>query len=778
MKAVIMAGGEGTRLRPLTCTLPKPMARLCGRPVLEYILDLLCGAGINEAVITLKYLPDAVISYFDSAPREGMKLEFVVENEPMGTAGGVKNALKDANEDFLVISGDALCDYDLKKAVQFHKSTNADATIVCARADDPREYGLVSANDDGTVTGFIEKPAWAQVTTDCANTGIYIFKPSVLSLIPDEKASDFAKDIFPHMLEKGGKLVAYRAEGYWCDIGDLASYRKCQSDILNGRVRCSLKPVAQGVFTGAKLPSGSYTLVPPVYIGRNVQIESGAVIGPDSVVDDGSLVGRGATVRRSVMLQNSFVSASAKLNEAILCCSASVKRGGQIYEGGVLGQGSVLGTDAVLRQNVLVWPDKKIDSLSSVTENIKFGEGVSASISESEITGEYGVELTPEKCVCLGAAIGSCEFGKRVGISTDGEKTSKVMKLAITAGLMYSGSHVWDFGECFEAQNSFFTSFCGLETGIFISGTQGGASVRLCTNGGLSLPRSAEREIDSRLKRGEFNRCTGDDCRDISDMRSVYMIYKRELCNQATGELYGMSARIESPVEEIKDIVSSALALLGAKDSPQLLFRINSKGTRLSAEYTATGEHIPFEKLLAICCDYELKNGRDVALPCDAPQMISSLATGYGKRAIRYAGTPADTAENEARKLGARQIWSRDALFMCVKLMSIMKDTGKSLHELQDELPGFYIARKYVDIDVSPARISDALKKENSDVSHSEEGVLFNNGNGKILVTPLKNGRALRIIAEAVDSETAQELCALTERQIRLAALDIADNKE
>ncbi|NLA77055.1 MAG: NTP transferase domain-containing protein, partial [Clostridiales bacterium] len=407
MKAVIMAGGEGTRLRPLTCTLPKPMARLCGRPILLYILDLLVGAGIEEAIITLKYLPDAVTSYFKTKNYKGMKLAFVTEDEPLGTAGGVKNALSSAEDDFIVISGDALCDYYLKNAAAYHREKNADVTIICARADDPREYGLVTADGEDRISGFVEKPGWAQVTTDCANTGIYILKPSVLKLIPDGEPSDFAKNIFPRMLETDKKLFAYKADGYWCDIGDLASYRRCQADILNGRVRCSITPVAQGVFTPEKLPEGSYTLMPPVYIGRNVQIESGAVIGPDSVIDDGCLVGRGATVRESIVLPNAFVSAAAKLNGAILCDAASVKKGAQIYEGGVLGRGSVLGTDAVLRQNVLVWPDKDIESLSNVFENVKFGERGSSSIGESEITGEYGVELTPEKCVRLGAAIGS-----------------------------------------------------------------------------------------------------------------------------------------------------------------------------------------------------------------------------------------------------------------------------------------------------------------------------------------------------------------------------------
>lgn len=177
LKAVIMAGGEGTRLRPLTCDIPKPMARLCGRPVMEYILDLLKTAGTTEAVVTMRYLPQVITDYFQDGEYKGIKLHFVEEDRPLGTAGSVKNAVPDEQEDILVISGDALCDFDLSAAFQFHKSTQAAATLVLAHVGDPREYGLVLTEPSGKIRGFVEKPGWAQAVTDAANTGIYIVSP-------------------------------------------------------------------------------------------------------------------------------------------------------------------------------------------------------------------------------------------------------------------------------------------------------------------------------------------------------------------------------------------------------------------------------------------------------------------------------------------------------------------------------------------------------------------------------------------------------------------------
>ena len=361
MKAVVMAGGEGTRLRPLTCNIPKPMARLCGRPVLCYILDLLAQNGVDEVYLTLKYLPQEVTSYFNQGNYCGMQLHFVEEEIPLGTAGGVKNAARGFQEPFLVISGDALCDYQLREAVAFHNASGAQATLVTAQVEDPREYGLVRLEEDGRVEGFIEKPGWGQAVSDLANTGIYIVDPACLALVPEGRPFDFAKDLFPEMMRRGMPLYGYRAEGYWCDIGDLRAYLQCQRDLLAGKVKARFAPqIAQGIFAKGELPKGDFHLIPPVYIGENVEIAPGAQIGPDCVIDDHCFVGPGAKARFSVLLESAYLAADATLTGAILCSGASVKRGGSMFEGSAVGTQAVVGAGASVRPDVLIWPGKTV----------------------------------------------------------------------------------------------------------------------------------------------------------------------------------------------------------------------------------------------------------------------------------------------------------------------------------------------------------------------------------------------------------------------------------
>ena len=204
MKAVIMAGGEGTRLRPLTCDLPKPMTRLCGRPVMTYLLDLLQRHGVREAAVTMRYLPQVIREEYDGHYKD-VQLHFVEEDKPLGTAGSVRGACRSCagfeEDDILVVSGDALTDIDIEAAYAFHKRSGAAATLVVSRVEDPREYGLVDMAEDGRITGFVEKPGWAQAVTDSANTGMYILSPDILPYIPENTSFDFARNLVPLLLK-------------------------------------------------------------------------------------------------------------------------------------------------------------------------------------------------------------------------------------------------------------------------------------------------------------------------------------------------------------------------------------------------------------------------------------------------------------------------------------------------------------------------------------------------------------------------------------------------
>ena len=237
MKAVVMAGGSGSRLRPLTVGRPKPMVPLVNKPVLAHILDLLKYHNFSEVVITVQYLADYIEDYFGDGSSLGLTIHYSVEEGPLGTAGSVKNAQAYLDETFMVISGDALTDIDLSGVLRFHQEKGALATITLKSVANPLEYGIVVTDTDGRITQFLEKPSWSQVISDTVNTGIYVLEPEVLDLLEPNQAYDFSRDVFPLLLSRGHTSpYGYIAEGYWCDIGNIPAYMKATADILEGKV--------------------------------------------------------------------------------------------------------------------------------------------------------------------------------------------------------------------------------------------------------------------------------------------------------------------------------------------------------------------------------------------------------------------------------------------------------------------------------------------------------------------------------------------------------------
>ena len=271
-----MAGGMGTRLRPLTYDKPKPLVELVGKSCILYILDLLKANGITDVCVTLMYLGEKIREELSTVC--DMNIFYMTENEPLGTAGSVANcrSFLDGEDDFLVISGDCICDFSLKRAISYHKEKGGKATIVLTRVDDPLEYGIAVTSPDGSISGFVEKPSWPKVYSDTVNTGIYILSKDIFDYFSD-KVCDFSKDVFPAMMASGEKIFAYNAQGYWCDIGNINAYTRCTRDILSGKVR------VHGVLDAMKrknvfIPENC-TVREPSYIGDNVFLEN-ALIGP------------------------------------------------------------------------------------------------------------------------------------------------------------------------------------------------------------------------------------------------------------------------------------------------------------------------------------------------------------------------------------------------------------------------------------------------------------------------------------------------------------------
>ena len=294
-----MAGGEGTRLRPLTSNQPKPMVPVVGKPCIEHILDLVRRHDMTEVVVTLAFMPQSIRTYFGDGESLGMDIDYSVEEQPLGTAGSVRLAQARLDDTFIVISGDALCDVDLTALVEAHKAKGAAVTIGLKSVDNPLEFGIVVTDEDGRVERFLEKPSWGQVFSDTINTGIYVLEPEVLRHVPDDRPYDFSKELFPLLLEMGRPLYGHVLDGYWQDIGNLEQFRQANFDALDAHVHLDVPGLRLrgNVWVSEEVDINEVEGVEgPAFIGANCRIADGASIGPYSVLSRGVIVREGARV--------------------------------------------------------------------------------------------------------------------------------------------------------------------------------------------------------------------------------------------------------------------------------------------------------------------------------------------------------------------------------------------------------------------------------------------------------------------------------------------------
>src|SRR6266702_2110416 len=289
MQAVVMAGGEGSRLRPLTINRPKPMVPIVDKPCLGHIFDLLKRHSITDAFVTLQYLASVIQDSYGDGGGIGMRLRYSVEETPLGTGGSVRQIVPDLDGTFLVISGDALTDIDLSKVIAFHRERNAAVTLTLVHVPNPLEYGVVITGEDGRITKFLEKPSWGEVFSDTINTGIYVIEPRVLSRYEVGQAFDFSKDQFPQLLPAGEPLYGYIASGYWTDVGSIPEYARASADLLQGRLTAAPlgRELLPGVFTSGDVEiDESAKITGPVYLGNGVKVGPHVeIVGPTVLRD-------------------------------------------------------------------------------------------------------------------------------------------------------------------------------------------------------------------------------------------------------------------------------------------------------------------------------------------------------------------------------------------------------------------------------------------------------------------------------------------------------------
>ncbi len=536
MKAVVMAGGSGTRLRPLTLNRPKPMVPVANKPVIAHILDLLKRHGIVDVVITLQYMAEDVQDFFGDGQSLGMNIVYSIEESPLGTAGSVKQAAEYLDDTFLVISGDAVTDLDLSAVIDFHQRNQAKATLTLYRVPNPLEYGVIIVDGEGRIQQFQEKPSWGEVISDTVNTGIYVLEPEVLDLFEPEISFDFSRDLFPMLLERGDPMYGYISDGYWCDVGNLSEYMRATSDVLEGRVK--VEPLGDRV--GDTLWRGRDVEIAPdaqieggVYLGTGVKIKGGVVIHGPTVIRDYTVVDNNALVERSVVWRNCYIGEGAELHGAIVGRQCSLKGKSVVFEGAVVGDSSVIDEGAVIHPGVKIWPGKEVEAGATVKTSIIWGsQGRRVLFGRYGVTGLVNVDLTPEFAARIGAAFAATlPLGSNVIINRDLHRSPRMIKRALISGLPSAGVNVVDVRNVPIPVARYMTGETDAEGGMHVRLSPYDSRVvdiKFFDAKGQDLDRDAERNIERVFFREDFRRVYLDEIGTIRYSEQVRERYTRE----------------------------------------------------------------------------------------------------------------------------------------------------------------------------------------------------------------------------------------------------------
>lgn len=519
MKAVVMAGGQGTRLRPLTSNQPKPMVPVVNKPTAQHILELLSRHGIRDVVMTVAFMPQLMQNYFGDGSSFGMHIEYSVEENPLGTAGSVKNAQSALDDTFIVISGDALTDFDLQAIIGFHREREALVTIALKSVDNPLEFGVVIVDEDGRIERFLEKPGWGQVFSDTINTGIYVLEPQVLDHVPEGESFDFSHQLFPRLHDQHKPLYGMLCEGYWQDIGSLSQFLQANRDALDGKVRLQLPGVRLrgNVWVGQGADFESLdAVIGPAVIGNYARIAPDAAVGAYTVLGNNVVVRGGASISDSVIGEGSYLGKGSRVHGAVIGSGVDIRSNAAVAEGAVVGDECSVGEKAVVGAGVKVYPSKVIEAGAAVRSSLIWeSRGQSSLFGTEGVRGLINVDVTPEMVMRLGMSYGTTlSKGSPVTMSRDSHPASRVLSRALIAGLNATGVLVRDLRVAPGSLNRF-----DLKSG----NAAGGVHIRVCPENpeeveisiserpGVPISPAGERAIENVFYREDYRRASPED---------------------------------------------------------------------------------------------------------------------------------------------------------------------------------------------------------------------------------------------------------------------------
>jgi mannose-1-phosphate guanylyltransferase/phosphomannomutase len=808
-----MAGGEGSRLRPITSTRPKPLVPVVNRPILWHVLKLLKKCSFTEANITLHYLADQITMAFGEGKDVGIPLNYSFEDKPLGTAGSVKAIEENLNGTFLVISGDVMTDFDLSEIVAFHRKRGAMVTIGLTRVQNPLEYGVILSDEEGKVTRFLEKPNWSEVFSDTVNTGIYVIEPEVLKDVPTDRAFDFSKDLFPKLLKQGASIFSKTLEGYWCDVGMPSQYIAAHYDILSGKTKVEIpgRQSAPGIWQEDRAEiSRDAKITAPCLVGSRTTIGKNASIGPMSCIGSNVTIESDAIVSRSIAYDFSYIGRNAEAKGCVIGKNSIMRPRSRAFEGSVIGDGTQLGTGSEIAQNVRIWPDKNIESGAIVRVNLVWGMSWQRKIFGSRgVVGLANIEITPETTAKLGAAFGTFAGSKgKLVAARDTLRSSRMLKRSFIAGLLSTGCTVYNLRAAPIAMTRLGIVTNGLDGGVYFSASTSEpeySMIQFFDNKGYNISVDSQRKIENVLFKEEIHRSSYEELSDILSLPLVAEFYEETVLRNidpkpileakprivvdsslgpasmtvpnilsrlgcevislnAAGGTYSETASVLNSPSNLKDIVVAVGALAG--------FRFAGGGDTLRI-VDESGVMLSGDESLALMTEIMLcTNSGTVAVPVSSSGLVETIAERHQQKAKRVKTDPRALMEavgsgdavfsgNDAGEFVlSKDLPFPDGLLAAAKVIEHLARTGSRISKIRKEVYQPRLVRGVVLVPWNErGRIMRRLATDYPEARvETLEGIKLLVNGGWVLINPSSDEPVFEIVAESTSAQVATNI--------------------
>ncbi len=813
MKAVIMAGGEGTRLRPLTSNQPKPMMPVVNRPMMEHIVALLRQHGFEDIVVTVAFLANSIRTYFGDGSEFGVRMVYATEETPLGTAGSVRNAMAELRDErFLVISGDVLTDIDLSAIVRFHEERGAMATIGLKAMEDPLEFGIVITKEDGAIERFLEKPTWGQVFSDTINTGIYVLEPEIFDYIEADTPVDFSSDVFPQLLEDGRPLFGYVADGYWEDVGTLEAYARAHQDVLDGKVAIELPGFGMG--DGVWLGEGcdvhpDARIDGPAVLGDYCKVEAGAHIREYTVLGQNVMVGGDAFLERAIVHDNAYLGRAVRLRGCVVGRSTDLREGAACEEGVVLGDECFVGEHAVINPSVKVYPFKTIEAGAIINSSIVWeSRGARHLFGRRGVSGLANVDLSPELAMKVAMAWGTTlPKGSTVTTSRDSSRAARTLKRAVMVGLNAAGVNVDDLEVAPVPVTRFQVRGQRTHGGITVrldEANPQAVTIRFFDEAGLDIDESAQRKVERLYYREDFRRVFAADMGDIGFPPRAVEYYTAALMATVDGQAI-RGARFKAVLDysygSTSFVMPNVLAKLGAdvlavnpyaSTAEAATFDRKASAEKVSALVIAadadlgvvlspdgenvtmiddTGKVLSDDEMLFVLVSLicSTTDSARIAVPVAVSQEVERFAAAHGAEIVwtkLSSSNLMDAANTGGVTFAASQeggyifpdfLPAYDGTASFVKMLGLLARTGLPLSKLVASVPPFHQAHEVVP---TPWEHKGLVMRSLVEASKDEEMVLVDgvklvHPDGWALVIPDPDEPSTHVWAEAESAAAA-----------------------